>query len=276
MNNIEVVIPEMRPQHLDNIVHSFNVNGPPALITLVSNLDLSISVTKPCPVRQLKYSSDRYSTGPFTMVLKRNIGAWFAKHDRIIFFDDDQLAGIDLISTFDKLLDTSDVIWGHHHFVDYNKYSVQDILQGDLPFTPREAYIGKHYWESGYGGLMGFHQDYYIKLGGTDMWFQNVGSAEDQDFARRVMLDKGWDGIEVHDPPFAYHPIYHPDHRLPITPEPANTCNIHQIVTKTLHNIDYSACKVCPWHAAPRVPLLSRLPLMVFNPVWVNVEEVWL
>jgi hypothetical protein len=274
---IEVIIPQMRPQHLDKLLYSFSVNGAPDLITFVSNLDLSLRVAKPCPVRQLKYSSCRYSTGPYTVGLKRNIGAWWAQHDQIVFFDDDQLASKDMISSFDKLFNTQDVVYGHHRFIDYQAVPLEDILTADPhDHLPREVHIGKHWWESGYGGLMGIHQDLYIKLGGNDLWWSNVASHEDQDFTRRLMLEKGWDGVEVQEPPFAWHPLWTPEGKLPCTPEPSPLCNIHTIVTKTLHDVNYQACSLCTWHAAPRIPMNNRLPFMPFNPVQVDVTEKWL
>jgi hypothetical protein len=275
---MEVIIPQMRPQHLDNLIYSFGKTGAPDLITLVSNLNLSLRVASPCPIRQLRYETDTYSTGDYTVVLKRNIGAWWAKHENIVFFDDDQLSSNGMLIAFDKLLNTTDIVYGHHRFIDYDSHALDDIL--DAPpaagISREHPVNAAHTFQSGYGGLLGIKQSLYLGLGGMDMWWSNVPSHEDQDFTRRMLMAKGWSTIFVHEPPFAWHPLWGASTRLPVTKEPSNLCNSHHIVTKTLQGIDYEACTLCPWHAASRIEMRNATPMMPFNPLRVNVTESWL
>lgn len=279
MNSIEVVVPCTRPAFLPNVIKSFEANGAPELMTVVSNLDIELQdVSRSFPVRQLKYESDSISTGPCTVGLKRNIGAWWAQHDYLVLFDDDQLATSEMIANFRRLFTTKDYVYGHHRFFDYTKLSIDELLNvNPLDGVSREYGTNTlHGWQSGYGGLAGYKTDFYIAMGGTDLWWSNKGSHEDQDLARRICQLTKSEGIYIHEPPVAIHPLWKPEHRLPSELEPSNVCDNHDVLEKSLGPISYEACSQCPWHIAPRMDMTNAYPLMPFNPRKMTITEKWL
>lgn len=247
----------------------------PDLVTIVSN-EVPELETHGMNVRVLGFKSDWYCYGENDVVLRRNIGIWWAQGDELVFLDDDEIACWNLVETTHDLLMGSSMIWGHHRFVDFEGRQVEEVMglfpgEGRSRETMPNRYHG---WYSSYAGMMAakfrFLRD---ELGGFDMAFVGRHAGEDQHLGRRQMKLQNLPGIYVHEPPFAWHPLVSP----PRAPLQSNSCWEHDLVFEADPGgqVNWSRCVKCPYRVAEGDVSEPRL-LVPFVPTLVEVDETYL
>jgi hypothetical protein len=270
---IEVVIPVVRPWHVEGLLYCFARNNPPPdAVTLVTNELPDSFHTYGLHVRVIRFTSNIYPFGVCDVALRRNIGIWSSEASHVLFFDDDQLAPPDLIDSVRRVLNRKLYVWGHYRYIDFEGRTADEILE--LPFTrgsPRERPPNAfHGWMSAYGGLFACERALLCELGGFDMAYAGRHSGEDQNLARRLarQVDRT-DRIFVHEPPFAWHPT---------KPEPwgqprvKNVCDVHDWRSEMIAGREVRACSNCPAYAFEERDLLGDSCLLPFDEACVDIE----
>lgn len=253
---IEVIIPAIRSPW--KLLWSLGKQSrPPDQITVVSN-----EFVKPpfdVSARILRFTSEDYPYGYRDVVLRRNIGIWESDADAIIFQDDDQIAPRTLIEEMEKLLGESDVVWGHHRFIDFNTHDPALLIDMDPEMgRARENGVNQsHLYQSGYAGCLGVRRDLILRHQGFDMLFLGRHGSEDQNLAKRMCGER----IFVHEPPFSWHPT----EKLDWLPGPTNTCtDEHDWEPDVYNDVVFSRCSRCPlWRFADRKEQLFRDEVVV-------------
>jgi len=270
--DIDVIVPATRPGLIDRLLYSLSRNTVrPDVVTVVSNEVGAGIATYGLKVRIVGFSSTAYPFGIRDVALRRNVGIFASSCSHVLTFDDDQVAPADLIAWSRKLLDQRPYFWGHHRFIDFGRYSVDELLElepekGRSREMPPNAY---HFWMSCYGGLSGARRDLLETLGGYDLAFLGRHAGEDQDLGKRMarLVDDS-DKVFIHEPPFAWHP----EEKNPWSP-PARTnlCESHDLVEVGFNGSRGQQCRKCPYFVAPEDSLLTGRLMMRFDPAKVDV-----
>jgi hypothetical protein len=266
---LEVVIPALREPRLllDSLARG---ERRPDLVTIVSNEVAHVETD--LPVRFLRFRSDQYYYGDHDVVLRRNIGIWHARGDRLVFQDDDQIAPVSMLAAAERVMVLNTVFWGHHRFVDFAEVGPEVLLtmppdRGRSRENPPNHEHG--HW-SCYAGMFGGHQAALQEIG-FDMLFLGRHGSEDQNFGYRSMLAQGRSRIYVWEPPFAWHPLHSP-------PWPSdrvtNSCEEHQLAPTMDRGVSFQKCKKCPYRRAEEgTELFLPVAVFPFDPALVEVTE---
>jgi hypothetical protein len=270
---IDVIVPSVRPDTIDRLLYSFRWNSIwPDLITIVSNeIDNDIH-GHGLPVRLIRFRSSVYPVGNRDVALRRNIGIWQLPCSHIVTFDDDQLAPIHLVEHARALLRIKPFFWGHHRYLDFPRYGLEEIFQ--LPAgagRPRESPPNTwHLWMSAYAGLFGAEAAYVRDRGGFDLIYCGRHAGEDQDLGRRLAAHAG-DGerVFVHEPPFAWHP----EHTAPWSaPRYSNLCEAgHALRSADVDGHAVRQCALCPYFEADFDHLTGTEAVLLFDPAGVEM-----
>ena len=152
-----------------------------------------------------------------------------------------------LVETSLELLGRHRYFWGHHRYISFSRYRVDDLLalppaRGRTREHPANAWHG---WMSCYGGLFGAAKTVVQEVGGFDMIFSVRQAGEDQNLGRRLALGlDGRDRVFIYEPPFAWHP----EENLPWAPALyTNLCaQEHQLSHRDLNGLTLEECSRCP------------------------------
>ena len=248
-SGLEVIIPSIRVGTVERALYSLSRNSiPPDLVTVVSNEVPSDARSHGLAVRVLRFSSEHYPIGECDLALRRNIGIWAAEHPHVLTFDDDQLAPRGLIASSIELLRREPYFWGHHRFIRFGSYTIDQILEmdpdrGRTREFPANAW---HSWQSCYGGLFGGRKDVVLEAGGYDLIFLGICRSEDQNFGRRLARRvRGTDRVFIYEPPFAWHP----EEKYPWAASPvSNLCSTkHELAPDVAGGAAIVRCGRCPY-----------------------------
>lgn len=243
--SIDVVIPTTRPLVQRLIWGLAHQTVRPDRVFVVSNeideldpmgLDLAL----------IGFSSEHYPIGAGDAGLRRNIGFWQSTSDYIVTLDDDQAVPATLIEKFVAELQVHRVVWGHHRYIDFDQYSLDQLLTLDpRKGRSRELYVNDlHGWQSCYGGCMGAERSLLLEVGGYDMVFLGRHANEDQNLGRRLLhYMKQGDRVWIYEPPFAWHPTRVEWHGGPVT----NLCGGDELNTIEINGFRFEVCPRCPY-----------------------------
>jgi hypothetical protein len=272
---LDVVIPTMRPESVQRALYSLSKNTTkPDMVTIVSN---QISEDIPChglKIRLVHFSSSYYPMGHLDVVLRRNIGIWSSSCSHIITFDDDQIAPAGMIQKSLELLSSRSYFWGHHRFIDFSKYCIDEIIQmpperGRSREHPPNAW---HSWLSCWGGLFGADKMLIEKIGGFDMMFSGRHGGEDQNLGRRIAqsIDKS-NRVFIYEPPFAWHP----EEKIPWSIGHTNICpSNHQLSRSSYEGLSIEKCIICPYFRIEGGEIYRDDTVMRFDPNKVKIKEI--
>ena len=233
---ISVVIPTTRPS-VDDLIKSLMWGSlVPDEIIVVSN------EVRPHGATLVGFDSSTQPYGSGDAGLRRNIGADVAGGDIILFQDDDQIAPTDMVAMAVEIVERDGFCWGHHRYIDFEKYSIDDMLtMGPVVGRSRETEPNRwHGWQSSYAGNLTIRRDLFWEVGGFDLGYLGHHGSEDQQFGRR--LSGGRFQTYVHEPPFAWHPANDVFHSSPKT----NIMGAHRMVRTAINGMDFLACEECP------------------------------
>ena len=240
MVTVSVVIPATRPSVDDLIISlSWGTRIPDEFIVVSNEVrpDAMQSVTL------VGFDSATQPYGKGDAGLRRNIGADVAESDIIVFLDDDLIAPVDMLGMAVEIAEREGFCWGHHRYIDFEKYSIDDMLtMGPVVGRSREAYVNDwHGWQSSYAGLLAIRRDLFWETGGFDLAYLGYHGSEDQQLGYRLGAKEGHRTF-VHEPPFAWHPETPLFHSEPAS----NIMGTHRMVRTTINGFDFSACEECP------------------------------
>jgi hypothetical protein len=269
---VDVVIPTMRPDFVRTTLYSLSKNTvKPDMVTIVSN---EIKENLSCyglKIRLVRFGSSYYPVGYLDVVLRRNIGIWSSTCSHIITFDDDQIAPNNMIQKSIELLSRRPYFWGHHRYINFSKYQVDEIIQmppekGRSRENPANAW---HSWLSCYGGLFGAERALIQRLGGFDMVFCGKHGGEDQNLGRRIArnIDQR-DRVFIYEPPFAWHP----EEKIPWSISSSNLCpSKHQLLRSSYEGLVIEKCVFCPFFRIVSGQINRDNVIMKFDPSKVDI-----
>jgi hypothetical protein len=256
--NIEVIVPSAG--NPSKLLWSLNQQSrPPDLVTVVSNEYCAPEFLLEVSARVLRFDSEDYPYGYKDVALRRNIGIWESSADVIIFQDDDQIAPRHMVRDFAFKLEDTEVVWGHHRFIDFDDHDPAELLDADPSIgRSREHEANRfHTYQSGYAGCLGVKREALLKHQGFDMLFLGRHGSEDQNLAKRMCGPM----IKIWEPPFAWHPLQSP-HRMQ---GPTNVCvGEHDWEPDVYNGVVFSKCSKCPlWRFADRKEQMFRDEVVV-------------
>lgn len=265
--SLNVVVPTGRSFNLQDMIWSFaHGHVKPDAITLVSNRTVPLDPMG-LNVRWLK-SETPWLIGEGDQGIRRNIGVYASEYDKIMMFDDDQRAPINLVSTMLELMEKKEFVAGHHRFVDFTKYSNEELLTASptIGVSRERPANATHLHYSCYAGLLGITKECFIRLGGFDLQYR--GKGEDQHLGLRYSPKHF-----IHEPPFAWHPT---TGRLPLDLiDPPQTCvgkpHTTQIVNR--RGTNFVECSTCGW-TAPHDDVRSTAIIQPYDHAKVKWEYV--
>lgn len=285
---IETLTPSIRQGETERLVRSLlDQTRPPDIITIISN------ETEPFPVqdgrvRLLRYASDVYCVGEFDATLRRNVGAWSAEGDVIVWQDDDQIAPPTLIEDSLSALEGKDYLWGNHRLTDFEAHSYEEIRS----MSPEDGESREHpvppamhgHW-SCYCGMFVVRTAFLREVGGFDMAFNGNHYSEDQQLGYRLMRRHGDSHVFIHGVPFSWHAIglgkgtHTEKFRSTWLPPRSNGCGRgnHLFRQVDIGGTEFLVCTRCPYQYAPKLDGLFREePVIRYRPEVVDATSVWL
>jgi len=275
--DLDVVIPTRRPDFIQTTLYSLSKNSvKPDYVTIVSN---EVSEGINCyglNVRLIRFQTNYYPIGDCDVVLRRNIGIWASKCSHVLTFDDDQIAPVNMIEKSIDILKKRPYFWGHHRFLDFSFYPIDDIIK--LP--PEKGRTREHpanswpMWLSCYAGLFGAEKDLVERVGGFDMAFLGRHVDEDQNLGRRIAreVDQS-ERVFIYEPPFAWHP----EKKIPWAPSNSNVCSkSHEFSRAVIGPLELEKCANCPYFRVINTTINSIEVVMRFNPEYMATQELML
>lgn len=261
----EVIIPALRqPERL--LASLARQTRPADRITIVSN------EAEPTPgARVIRFRSEAYCYGEADVVLRRNIGIWSSDADLLIFQDDDQVAPANMIEAAEARLTEADFVWGHHRFIDFDRYTTDELLAlppaaGQEREHPPNSFHG--HW-SCYAGMFGARRHVLQDMGGFDMFFLGRHGNEDQNLGLRSLVRANQAKVFIYEPPFAWHPLISPTRPAGVQ---TNSCGAHEGDVVEIEGFSFFQCRRCPFRKAD-APVFANHVVMAYDPSLVQTRE---
>lgn len=270
---LEIVIPTVRQASPERLVWALTKGTvKPDRVTIVSNEFDTVGlkgINYGFPVRVLRFSSATVAYGYKDVALRTNLGVWFAESPIAMVQSDDQIPSETMIEdTLRLMAEGRPYIWGHHRFLDFNRYRPGEIP--GLPAsagTPRENPIppAKHGWQSCYSGMLAIETDFFRDVEGIDMAFNCRHAGEDQHLGKRLMLLDHDDHVLIHEPPFAFIDTAEPE---PWRATKTNICDHHDLDLRVIGGAPFQYCGLCPYQVydGEEAALFEDRVLIPFDP----------